>query len=309
MTGPDTLRVEHLDEPLGLGQRRPRLSWRLPPGTTAQRAYRIRLKPDEDKDEDKDEDTGTDTGWRDSPDSVLVPWPFPPLASRQRVSWQVTVRTDRRRIRLVGSRRLRDRPARPGRLDRDLDRPGRTGAATHSRERPAYELRHVITLPKPAARARLYATAHGLYEAFLNGTRIGDLELTPGFTQYASRLNVQAYDVTGLVAGGRERAHRGAQPTAGSAARSASPAPATSGATGPRFLAQLHVEHPDGTTSAAGTDRSWQSRPSHITSRRPHRRPVRGPPPDRPAGNRAEAQARHSTAQQAQPGQPRLRAP
>ena len=37
---------------------------------------------------------------------------------------------------------------------------------------------------RPVARARLYATAHGIYEAFVNGRRVGDAELTPGFTEY-----------------------------------------------------------------------------------------------------------------------------
>jgi alpha-L-rhamnosidase len=69
-------------------------------------------------------------------------------------------------------------------------------------KRPAYELRGVIIMAKPVVRARLYATAHGIYEAFLGGRRIGDLELTPGFTQYPKRLQVQAYDVTALVAEG-----------------------------------------------------------------------------------------------------------
>src|SRR4029450_544973 len=47
--------------------------------------------------------------------------------------------------------------------------------------------------------ARIYATAHGIYEGFLNGVRVGDLELTPGFTSYWANLHVQTYDVTGLV--------------------------------------------------------------------------------------------------------------
>ena len=47
--------------------------------------------------------------------------------------------------------------------------------------------------------ARLYATAHGVYEAFVNGTRVGDVELTPGWTAYRSRLQVQTYDVTDLL--------------------------------------------------------------------------------------------------------------
>jgi alpha-L-rhamnosidase len=82
LSAPSRLHVEHLDEPLGLGERRPRLSWWLPPGAAAQRAYRIRLG------------SGADCGWVASGDSVLVEWPFAPLVSRQRVTWQVRVRTD-----------------------------------------------------------------------------------------------------------------------------------------------------------------------------------------------------------------------
>lgn len=38
------------------------------------------------------------------------------------------------------------------------------------------------------AHARLYATAHGIYEAFVNGARVGDFELTPGWTAYRTQL-------------------------------------------------------------------------------------------------------------------------
>ena len=51
-------------------------------------------------------------------------------------------------------------------------------------------------------RARVYATAHGLYELFLDGERVGDQELTPGFTAYRSRVQVQTYDVTALLGAG-----------------------------------------------------------------------------------------------------------
>jgi alpha-L-rhamnosidase len=83
MTAPGDLRVEHLRELLGVGCRRPRLSWQLPSGTATQQAYRIRLA------------SGEDSGWVTSRDSVLVEWPFAPLTSRQPVTWQVQVRTDR----------------------------------------------------------------------------------------------------------------------------------------------------------------------------------------------------------------------
>jgi alpha-L-rhamnosidase len=192
---PGNLRVEHLTEPLGLGSRRPRLSWRLPPGTAAQRAYRIRLA------------SGACGDWISSGESVLVDWPFAPLASLERVSWQVRVDTGRG-----------ESPWSPwspwsppatfetGLLDAaDWQAcwilPAE-GDPLPAGQRPAYELRGLVTIAKPVVLARLYATAHGIYEAFLGGRRVGDLELTPGFTQYAKRLQVQAYDVTGLVAEG-----------------------------------------------------------------------------------------------------------
>jgi len=54
----------------------------------------------------------------------------------------------------------------------------------------------------PILRARLYISAHGLYQAFINGHRIGDGELTPGWTNYRSRVQYQVYDVTAEVVQG-----------------------------------------------------------------------------------------------------------
>lgn len=50
--------------------------------------------------------------------------------------------------------------------------------------------------------ATAYLTAHGLYEAQINGKRIGDAYLTPGWTSYNKRLQYQAYDVTALLTQG-----------------------------------------------------------------------------------------------------------
>ena len=46
---------------------------------------------------------------------------------------------------------------------------------------------------EPVLVARLAITAHGLYEAWMNGNRVGDVELTPGYTQYEHRLHVQTF--------------------------------------------------------------------------------------------------------------------
>lgn len=70
---------------------------------------------------------------------------------------------------------------------------------TPAGQRPAYEFRQHFTLLSAPTSARLAATAHGVYEAFVNGVRVGDEELTPGLTSYGKTLYVQQYDVRGLL--------------------------------------------------------------------------------------------------------------
>ncbi len=67
---------------------------------------------------------------------------------------------------------------------------------------PAAFLRKTFTLGGAPTRARLYATALGLYEVSINGKRVGDSVLAPGWTDYAKRVPYQTYDVTGLLAAG-----------------------------------------------------------------------------------------------------------
>ena len=50
--------------------------------------------------------------------------------------------------------------------------------------RPAYWLRSSFAWTPDTGRAIIHATAHGIYELFVNGVRVGDEELTPGFTSY-----------------------------------------------------------------------------------------------------------------------------
>ncbi len=184
MNTPSHLGVEHLgDDVLGLGDRRPRLSWQLPSGAARQEAYAIELD-------------GRDLGRIQSDASVLVPWPGEPLSSRQRVDWRVKVWTD-------GGVESGWSPSawfETGLLD-PADWSARW-IEPYEAERSAHVLRHTFRLHAPVTRARLYATAHGIYEAFLNGRRVGDVELAPGFTSYPSTLHVQVYDVGDLLVAG-----------------------------------------------------------------------------------------------------------
>lgn len=250
-TAPAALRVEHLDTPLGIDAAAPRLSWRPPDGVTTQRAYRLRS------------DNGWDTGWVESERTLLVPYAGPPLGSAHRVSWQVRVRTDdgespwsERSWFETGLLRPEDWTAEWIEPGRDPD--GRPG------ERAAALLRVAFEVQRPVVAARLYATAHGLYEAFLDGRRLGDAELTPGFTQYDAHLQVQTVDA-GVVEQGQ---HVLAAVLSDGWFRGQIGITRAADQWGDRlaFLAQLRLVHDDGSTSSVGTGSAWRSALGHVVA-------------------------------------------
>ena len=125
-------------------------------------------------------------------------------------------------------------------------------------------LRGEFELPDvPVARARLYATAHGIYEAFVNGQRAGDAELTPGFTEYRDRLQVQTYDIAAWLAPGRNAI--GAIVSDGwFRGQVGLPRAHDQWGSELAFLAEVRVEFADGANAVAGTGDGWRSTRSHI---------------------------------------------
>ncbi len=65
---------------------------------------------------------------------------------------------------------------------------------------PSPYLRKVFGSKGAVRRARLYATARGVYAIHLNGAKVGDVVLAPGWTDYRKRVQYQTYDVTELLA-------------------------------------------------------------------------------------------------------------
>ena len=113
------------------------------------------------------------------------------------------------------------------------------------------------TLPgKKIESARLYATALGLYDAFLNGEQVAPGEMmNPGWTDYTQTLMYQTYDITGLL-------NEGAN-ALGAATGSGWYAGHISGNVNrygkhPAFLAQLEIAYTDGSLQKVCTDGSWQ---------------------------------------------------
>ena len=141
-------------------------------------------------------------------------------------------------------------------------RRGRPAARKGSR--PGYWLRTTIDVP-PFRQARLYVTALGLYQAFLDGRRVGDAELAPGYTQYRARVQYQAYDVTSLLRPGR---HVLAVLLADGWYRGQVGMPRAADQYGDEVAsrAQLEVQTQRGWQIAAASGPGWRVAPSHITA-------------------------------------------
>ena len=179
-------------DPLGHGNE-PALCWWLPAGSSVQHAYQVRT------------DDGFDTGRVEDPAQSFVRVPVFDR-SRRSAAARVRVWTD------AGESEWSEPVLLESGLLAEADwQAGWIGAAEDERppkgSRPAYWLRTVFDVPdlspQQPSQARLYLTALGLYEAFLDGQRVGDVELAPGYTQYQARVQYQAYDLTGGLGPGR----------------------------------------------------------------------------------------------------------
>jgi len=127
-------------------------------------------------------------------------------------------------------------------------------------------LRHGFTVDKPIRSARLYATALGDYEMFLNGKRVGDEVLAPGWTDYRERVVYQTYDVTDQIANGKNVIGALLAPGWYETPLEWFQQPNNYGLTPPALRAQLRIEHTDGSVEWIATDASWAARVSEILS-------------------------------------------
>jgi alpha-L-rhamnosidase len=114
----------------------------------------------------------------------------------------------------------------------------------------------------PVTRATLYATAHGVFEAYLNGQPVSDDVLNPGWSSYEWRLRYRGYDVTALlqptsvlgIALGNGW-FRGRLGWGGGSAHYGNELAA---------LAQLEIEFSDGYIQTVGTNEGWTAGPSAV---------------------------------------------
>ena len=239
------LRTEYLAEPLGLGDPKPRFSWNCADGSK-QTAYRVTASIEGRR--------VWDSGKVESSRMTHIEYGGMPLHSRDRVDWSVV---------LWDENGVEGRPEgswfEMGLLQQsDWTAQWIAGAYTPKRNRryPVDCFRRDFALSDPVVRARLYITACGVYEARINGRRVGDVALPPGSTDYRHRIHYQSYDVLPLLtetnaleiqlADGWYRGSLGAFGPTNVFGRQT------------KLLVQLELTHEDGSITTIGSDESFR---------------------------------------------------
>ena len=237
------LKTEYLINPIGIDIRHPRLFWNCE-GGTKQTAYRIVAKTDEQ--------IVWDSG-KVSSDSMHADYPND-LASRQRVEWNATLwdETD-------------------SKVESSETAFFETGLLSASDFRAKWISGNYRVNPKKrypvdcfkkefsahnVAKATLYITACGLYEALVNGKHVGNLVLAPGHTDYTKRIQLQTYDVTELLENGEnvitvelaDGWYRGSCGAWGLRNQYG---------TQTKLYAQLEITDKSGNKAVIGTDKTW----------------------------------------------------
>ncbi len=267
---PAGLSCEYRQNPLGIDARQPRLSWKLeaPAGARglAQSAYRVLAASSAEK-LVRDRGDLWDSGKVGSEQQLGITYAGKPLSSGMQVWWKVKVWDNHDQASQWSA---------PARWEMGLlkaadwqaqwiEAPGAGPQSDEERfnDDPAPLLRKEFTIHKPVLRARAYISGLGYYELRLNGRRVGDHQLDPGWTAYAKRVLYSTYDVTAQLKQGRNAVgiilgHGWYDPlplrfwghlnlrehlTVGK----------------PRAILRLVVDYADGTSQSILTDGTWRS--------------------------------------------------
>jgi len=250
------LLTENLTNPIGLDVQQPRFSWQLASDkrNVAQTAYELKVSADKGQ--------VWSSGKVSSSQSVQVPYAGAALQSNKKYTWELRV-WDKNGKASPWSEPAFFQTA----LLTTSDWKAKWIEAGFEEEasRPVVLFRNQFAVNKKIKSAALYITSHGMYEVQLNGNRVGDAYLTPGWTSYNKRLQYQVYDVTNMLANGNNAI--GAMVGNGWY-RGYLAWDDNKNIYGKKLglLAQLSITYSDGTTQNIITDESWKSSTGAIKS-------------------------------------------
>jgi alpha-L-rhamnosidase len=190
------LRCEYLENPIGIGEQKPRFSWVLDSDekNIFQTSYRIQVS----KDTDSFLSPLWDSGVVKSGNSVHVEYRGPQLDSRTRYYYRVRISNNKNNESPWSKTNFFE----TGILDtKEWHAAFISCDASESSEFSSSSplLRKEFNINGEFVSARVYVTSVGLYELWLNGQRVGEDLLTPGWTNYNKRLQYQTYDVTAML--------------------------------------------------------------------------------------------------------------
>lgn len=188
------LLTENRVNPIGIDDPQPRFSWQLTSNqrNVLQTAYEINVVANKQN--------VWSSGRIMSDSSVHVAYKGNALQSGTTYTWQVKIWDNNNKVSawsepasfqtaLLNTSDWKAKWIEPGYTEDTLMRPG-----------PLFRKEFATT--RKIVSAIAYITAHGMYEAKINGQRIGDAYLTPGWTSYNKRLQYQTYNVTALLKNG-----------------------------------------------------------------------------------------------------------
>ncbi|EXK86552.1 hypothetical protein FOQG_09820 [Fusarium oxysporum f. sp. raphani 54005] len=244
---------EHYSSPLGIAETAPRISWRFDGDAPdwEQSSYDIQVSRSVS---DKPKSFSSK-----SSDSLYQPWPDIPLEEAQPVSVRVRAHGQSKQLSTPWSDWV---SVETGLFKKSWENVKPIASTIkvdiNAAKRPVY-FRKDFKLPDDIASARLYITALGIYEAEINGKRVGDRVLAPGWQSFHHRHVYDTYDVTKLLTPGSNAigALVGEGWYAGRMGFAGGQRNIYGNSTG--LLAQLHVKSKSGKTVKIVTDTTWKS--------------------------------------------------
>ena len=132
---------------------------------------------------------------------------------------------------------------------------------SHDKEfEPAPMFRKAFTLGKEIEEARVYVAAAGYYDLFINGKRVGENYLDPGYTHFDKRILYVTHDVTSLLKpGGNAIATVLGNGWHNVQSKAVWNFETARWRNRPRMLCELRLRYTDGTTEVIATDESWRT--------------------------------------------------
>lgn len=245
----EKIRIEYRENPIGLDVEKPRISWILNSDkeNCMQGAYEIRVIEKDFFQESKKE--VWNSGKVNSEQSVLVVYDGEELKAETSYEVQIQV-WDNQGENAYGKAVFETGLLHPEKMSAHWIA---SGFSEEERACPVFT--REVRLEKKVVKARIYATAHGLYEIAINGDKISDTYFMPGWTSYHHRLQYQTYDVTEMLVSDNfleittaDGWYKG--PYGFTLQRNIYGDQVA-------VLAELHITYEDGTSEVIKTDDSW----------------------------------------------------